>query len=144
MDWFDCACCPPNLSRTISSIEKYITTETGGELYTHLYLGYEIEFSGFSIKQTVDFGNICGVSFEIDTSQEAHGAFNFRMPDWAGGCEIYVNDEKIKEPRINNGYIKWMDSEKIEICFAMPVLQIAAHPKARANTGKVAMQRGPL
>jgi DUF1680 family protein len=151
-DWFGCACCPPNLARTISSIEKYITTAENNELYTHLYIGYEgthiLGGKTFAIKQTVDFGESCHVSFEIEANEETAAGFNFRIPNWAGSREVRVNGDKVEEAVINHGYLcisrKWNGKEKIEIVFAMPVLQIAAHPKVRANTGKVAIQRGPF
>jgi len=150
-DWFGCACCPPNLARTISSIEKYITTVADDELYTHLYIGHETDYrlggADFAIKQTVNFGDTCSVNFEVSGAQEANAAFNFRVPNWSGGYVLSIGGEKA-EHEVHNGYIRisknWQGKETIEITFTMPVLQITAHPKVRANTGKVAVQRGPF
>ena len=146
-DWFGCACCPPNLARTISSVEKYITTAKNTELYTHLYIGYERELADMSMKQAVDFGDVCNVSFEISMHNETDRTFNFRVPNWAGSYEVRINGKKAEAP-VANSYLKinkkWNGDEKIEITFTLPVLQVTAHPKVRANTGKVAIQRGPF
>ena len=40
--WFGCACCPPNIARTVSSLGAYIYTQNRNTLYTHLYVGSDI------------------------------------------------------------------------------------------------------
>ncbi len=40
--WFGCACCPPNIARTVSSLGAYIYTQNKNTLYTHLYVGSDI------------------------------------------------------------------------------------------------------
>lgn len=41
--WFGCACCPPNIARTLSSIAGYAFTENEDTLFVHLYMGSEID-----------------------------------------------------------------------------------------------------
>ena len=140
------------MARTIGSIENYIATVADGELYMHLYIGYEgayrLDGGDFAVNQSVNFGETCRVSIEIDGPEGAFAVFNFKMPDRAGDCELRVNGNKIDALVVKNGYIKiaknWSGGEKVEINFAMPVLQIAAHPKVWANTDKVAVQYGPF
>ena len=40
--WFGCACCPPNIARTVSSLGAYVYTQNENTLYTHLYVGSDI------------------------------------------------------------------------------------------------------
>ncbi len=37
--WFGCACCPPNIARTVASLGNYAYTVSEDCLYTHLYVG---------------------------------------------------------------------------------------------------------
>ena len=41
--WFGCACCPPNLARTLSSVSSYAFTEKDDTLFVHLYIGSDIK-----------------------------------------------------------------------------------------------------
>ena len=36
--WFGCACCPPNLSRMITSLAEYIYTIKENQIYVNLYV----------------------------------------------------------------------------------------------------------
>ena len=37
--WFGCACCPPNIIRLLSSLEDYVYSVNGREVWMHLYVG---------------------------------------------------------------------------------------------------------
>lgn len=41
--WFGCACCPPNIARTVSSVASYAYTENEDTLFMHLYVGGTVE-----------------------------------------------------------------------------------------------------
>ena len=41
--WFGCACCPPNLARTLSSVSSYAFTENDDTLFVHLYIGSDVK-----------------------------------------------------------------------------------------------------
>ena len=45
-DWFNCACCPPNIMRLIASLEHYLATESGDTLYLHQYTGSRLSGGG--------------------------------------------------------------------------------------------------
>ncbi|MCL2579615.1 MAG: glycoside hydrolase family 127 protein [Oscillospiraceae bacterium] len=151
-DWFGCACCPPNLARTVSSIEKYMTSIAGGEYYTHLYIGYESEVSlgesSLTLRQEIAFDHRLDVTFTVDAKQPAGAVFNFRIPGWSRSFEACVNGKKLDNPQISHGYLKiskvWSGSETVTITFDAPVLQVSAHPFVRADAGKVAIQKGPF
>ena len=42
--WFGCACCPPNITRTLCSLGTYVYTRAGSEVYQNLYIGNEAVF----------------------------------------------------------------------------------------------------
>jgi DUF1680 family protein len=64
-EWFDCACCPPNVTRTLAILGGYIWTfsanaETGSatvnvHLYTAAALQFEVGNSVAKIVQTTDW-----------------------------------------------------------------------------------------
>ncbi len=38
-EWFSCACCPPNIMRTVASLQHYLATASGGTLYVQQFTG---------------------------------------------------------------------------------------------------------
>ena len=46
--WFSCACCPPNVARLISSIANYAWEIKENTVYSHLYIGGELDLSSSS------------------------------------------------------------------------------------------------
>jgi len=142
--WFGCACCPPNLARTISSVEKYIYTFAEGRIYAHLYISHTAELSDMMLEQEVSFAEKTSVTIRITTKNPTVKTLYFRIPSWTAGYHITVEGSYTEA----DGYLKikkeWLGSEIINIQFEMPVLKIMSHPKVRANVGKVCIQRGPF
>lgn len=54
--WFGCACCPPNIARLVSSLGAYAYTGNETTLYTHLYIGSDLDFvlNGHSMNMQVE------------------------------------------------------------------------------------------
>ena len=113
--WFGCACCPPNIARTVSSLGAYIYTQNRNTLYTHLYVGSDIwvDLGGKRANIVMDsefpwegrvkvlFRHVGDARTAVDTSEEqtaaaSENAFEepavmaFRMPGWCKRAEIEV------------------------------------------------------
>lgn len=118
--WFGCACCPPNIARTVSSLGAYIYTQNKNTLYTHLYVGSDIwvdlggkranivmdsEFPwegrvkvllrhvGDDV--TAETSSEKAASADVETPAEKAGslcsaAMAFRMPGWCKRAEVEV------------------------------------------------------
>ncbi len=60
---------------------------------------------------------------------------------------LRINGSPIKAT-VENGYIsirrKWTAGDRITLDLPMPVRRVIAHPKAIANKGLVALERGPI
>ena len=86
--WFGCACCPPNIARTVSSLGAYIYTQNRNTLYTHLYVGSDIwvDLGGKRANIVMDsefpwegrvkvlFRHVGGDGTAVDTSEEQTAA----------------------------------------------------------------------
>lgn len=147
-DWFGCACCPPNLARTISSIDKYIYTFNNQAIYTHLYLNHTMKISNLTLAQEIDYGTQAKLSVNITVSTSTPKALYFRIPNWTKTYRVYLNQKELNQVPVEQGYLKlekvWQGTEQLEIHFEMPILQITTHPKVRGNIGKRCIQRGPF
>jgi hypothetical protein len=70
-----------------------------------------------------------------------------RIPEWARETKLSLNGSPV-EVKVQSGYatVALSDAPKAEITLEMPmpVERVRAHPLAKANVGRVAIQRGPV
>ncbi len=171
--WFDCACCPPNIARTVASAAAYTYTEGEDTFYTHLYMGSEISTRIGSVllnlKMSTDMPWYGNAVMEIHLADggvqtEKDCCLAFRIPGWSKKAEVKlcrgqeeymafsdgIMDEEICGLNISlrNGYLYlrgvWMDKDILELHFSMDVHMKAADPHVREDIGKAAFTRGPI
>lgn len=151
--WFECACCPPNIARMIASIGQLIYSKENNRLYTHLYISSNTEvYSGknkLKIHQRSSLPWEGKVSFEVKCEEDTTYEIALRIPEWTDKTTIKINGEKINfNNDIENGYVilkrEWNKKDIVDISFNMPIKKVKANPKVIYNTGKFAIQRGPL
>lgn len=152
--WYDCACCPPNIARLLTSIGRYAYAfdEKKKVLFANLYVdgqsNFEIDGKEITLEQHTSYpwsGNI-----EIVVTSDASSAFSLalRIPNWCKKWSLKINGHETQEYDINKGYAvitrAWALNDKVELVLDMPVMRIRANPEVRADAGKVAVQRGPM
>lgn len=151
--WFTCACCPPNITRTLTSLGQYIYTVNEETIYTNLYIGGEasINLGENEIKliQETDYPWKEEIKIKVLAKEEVKFTLALRIPGWCPEAKIKVNNKVINIEEIKfNGYVmlnrEWKDSDEIALILKMPILRMKANPLVRADIGKVAIQRGPL
>lgn len=148
--WFGCACCPPNIARTLTSISKYIYTMKEDSILVNLFISNKaiLDNNGQAviIEQLADYLEKGEVKI-IVTSEGNQGLnIGIRIPDWTNKWSIKISG-KFVQPVVKNEYAFiscTKDSEELTIQFDMPILQLAANPLVKSDRGKVAIQRGPF
>ncbi len=146
--WFGCACCPPNLARMITSLGNYIYSSDDNTVYTHLYIGSDatVNVGGKSvtIKQTSQMPWEGVSEFVLS---EGNYTFSTRIPSWADEFTLTINGEKA-EYEVKKGYAyvtrNWAEGDKVEVVMPLSVKLVEANPFVRADSGKVAISRGPV
>ncbi|WP_238915206.1 beta-L-arabinofuranosidase domain-containing protein [Clostridium sp. YIM B02555] len=151
--WFTCACCPPNITRTLTSLGQYIYTVNEETIYTNLYIGGEASISladnEIKLIQETDYPWKEEIKIKLLTEEEIKFTLALRIPSWCPEAKIKVNNQVVDiEERTLNGYVmlkrEWNPSDEIVLILKMPILRMKANPLVRADIGKVAIQRGPL
>ena len=70
-----------------------------------------------------------------------------RIPGWCKNHTLWVNGELFDHPT-DKGYAvvnrSWKKGDRIDLSLAMPTEVVAADPRVKADSGKLAVQRGPL
>jgi DUF1680 family protein len=149
--WFDCACCPPNLARTLASIGGYVATVRDGELALHLYADAAIDTalpSGQPVRLAVETRYPWDGAVRIRVASAGMFTLSLRIPGWSSGAMLSVNGESLGDAVQAGGYAaierQWQTGDVVELTVPMPVRRLAAHPYVFENRGRAAIMRGPV
>ncbi len=133
---FWCSCCPPNINRTMASIDRYIYTATTDTLYVEQYIASRCEEAGVEI--ITDFPYSDAVT--VKGTGFARRRLAIRVPAW---CRQFSFD---REYRMEDGYAVFdVDADfTIQASFRREARFVHASSRVHANAGRVALQYGPI
>lgn len=166
--WFDCSCCPTNLSRFMPSVAGYIYAQQHTDLFVNLFVqgSTEVELDKNSVKisQTTRYPWDGVVKLNLSPSRTSKFRVKLRIPGWAQNQpvpsnlytyenppaqqpEIKINGEKVLFT-LEKGYAvlsrKWKAGDEIELILPMEVKKVVTNEQVADNRGKIAIERGPL
>ncbi|MDH2443798.1 glycoside hydrolase family 127 protein [Amnibacterium sp. CER49] len=139
--WFDVACCPPNVMRTVASIAGYVATGSDDGLQLHQYATGRFAGRGLSIE--VQTGYPFDGTVDIAVHEAREGAtLALRVPEWAAGATL---DGRSIEP----GAYALVDrplhpGDRVALQLPMRARLTEADDRVDAVRGAVAIERGPL
>ncbi len=143
-EWFTCACCPPNVARTISSIGKYAYGESETACYCHLYAAGTVRFENGTVLK-------CETGYPYDftmkyTIESGETTLAVRIPAWSKKFEVKKNGSAVDFEQ-KDGYAYFFGTsagDEIEIALEDEAFFVYPNAKIAENSGSVAIQRGPL
>ncbi len=150
--WFSCACCPPNLARTVASITDYAVCRTEDGVYQNLYIAGTFAFDMAGVPVTISLEGNYPWEGELKATVSAEGpavfTYGLRIPGWCGGTyTLKVNGRPVEE-KPQNGYVyltrQWNGGDVVQLSLPMKAKRIWANRNVREDAGKVAVQRGPV
>ena len=166
--WFGCACCPPNLMRTLASLSGNFYAVRDNALYVNFYAQStgEAKVAGTKVKlvQTTDYPWSGAVQLAVSPEQPATFTVKVRIPGWSRGqpvpsdlytykpgpvpaWSVQVNGTRATG-ELQDGYMsltrEWRNGDTLELDFPMPVRTVVGHEKIEATRGQVAFERGPV
>ena len=166
--WFGCACCPSNICRFIPSVPGYVYAHKGDSLYVNLFMNNvaTVELNGkkIAIEQATDYPWNGKITMNINPEQPGKFSLLVRIPGWAQNQAFPTNLYRFKSKdqanatirlngkssfySIKNGYAvlsrEWKKGDQLVLELPMPVRELVANPLITDDTGKMALQRGPL
>ncbi len=167
--WFDCSCCPVNVVRVLPSLPGYIYAVKNNEVYINLFIGnnaeLDVEGKKLEVVQKTNYPWDGEVDFSFENSEPVSAQLKIRVPGWARGEVLPGNLYRYQDSKestialsvngkeqaatIVDGYIllnkqSWEKGDAFTVNFEMLVRQVTSHEKVKANTGKIALERGPL
>ena len=166
--WFGCACCPPNVLRTMAALTGYFYAVSDDRLFVNLYAQSQATatVNGIAVGLTQETEYPWNGVVKLTVSPEKPAAFTMciRIPGWVNGrpvpSDLYTYDnpepaawsvavggEKlIAKPE--RGYVSiartWKAGDVVRVDLPMTVRRISGHPDIAATKNRVALERGPV
>jgi DUF1680 family protein len=150
--WYDVTCCPPNLERTFASLPGYFYSTSSDGIYLHFYDNSELDWhlengTPLKVAQKTSYPWDGEVEVSVSPATPADFTFYLRIPGWADDAKIAVNG-KPQSGVTPGAYLpirrRWIAGDVIRLRLAMPTHVLQANPRIAEDTGRVAVQRGPL
>jgi uncharacterized protein len=150
--WHHCPCCPPNIARLIGAIGTYMYGVSDSAVAVHLYgestARLSVGGAQVTITQEGDYPWAETVTLRVGVAGPVRFALNLRVPDWARGATVAVNGGAAQAAEGESGYVTlerdWADGDNVVLHLPMEARVMHPHPRIKADTGRVALMRGPL
>lgn len=142
--WFGCACCPPNVARTLAGLGQYIYGIDDKTVYLQQFIANEssLVLSGETVSLKLDGSYPWSNKLKLSSASPFAYRLAIRKPAWSAWLKVN-GEEKTSE----NGYvfvdIAAGEHESVIEMDIKPRLSVA-HPEVRADRGKLALSYGPL
>jgi len=151
--WFGTACCPPNVARLLASLPGYVYTTSDKGLWVHLYAtgtatAALTDVGVVTLRQQTNYPWDGEITLTIDPPDVALFSLFLRVPKWAEGASVTVNDEVIGAPVRPGHYMEirrqWAQGDVVRLTLPLAVRLLSSHPYVINNRDRVALVRGPL
>ena len=137
---FTCSCCPPNIARTIASVEKYFYRTDGNTVFVRQFADSEAHFEiggkPAILRQETGYPSEGTVKFFYSGEP---AVIKIRIPGWCSGA-FSTNTE------VKNGWltVSVRNGDTFTIDFPMKIRLIEARPEVGDDCGRIAVMRGPF
>jgi len=166
--WFDCSCCPSNLSRFVPSVAGYAHAVRKRDVYVNLFMNsqatLQLEGDQLEISQQSNYPFEGDIALEIQNEKSVDATIFIRIPGWAsnepvpselfqfeneqtGYPSLSVNGREVTLD-IEKGYVSlhrdWKKGDVINLNLPMQGRMVTAHESVDAKAGQMAVQYGPM
>jgi len=151
-EWYDVTCCPPNLERTFGSLPGYFYSTSTDGIYVHFYDNSELDWhlengTGLKVTQKTNYPWDGNVEITVTPAQASDFTFYVRIPGWADQAQVIVSGKALSGVTPGT-YLpirrRWSPGDVIQLKVDVVPQVIEANPRVADDTGRVAIQRGPL
>jgi hypothetical protein len=140
--WFDCACCPPNVMRTLASLGGYLATTDAAGIQIQLYAPSTIEAQGTRLTVETEYPWDGRVRVRVLQTPPGQWTLSLRVPGWAEGA--LLDGQAVDAGGYASVRRVWQAGDAVELTLPMAIRLTAADERIDAVRGCVAIERGPV
>jgi DUF1680 family protein len=141
LPWFNCACCPPNLMRTLASLPAYLATGTAHGLQVHQYAPSSLRTGDFAVDVETGYPWEGRVVVTVRAAPVGPVELALRVPAWADGSTV-------DGVRVAPGYTRvrkvFRPGDRVVLDMPLAPRLLVSGSRVDATRGCVAVARGPL
>jgi DUF1680 family protein len=146
--WFGCACCPPNVHRTLASLPGYLYGLDEQTVYLHFYAGSQLDTrlpNGQPVQIRVQTDYPWSGDILLQPSAGSY-ALALRIPGWASDVELRVNGERVEAVPGSYAIVQreWRDGDSVQLTLPMPIELLRANPRIEEDRASGMLRRGPV
>jgi len=151
-EWFSCACCPPNIMRTVASLGHYVATVAGDVLHLHQFpaatIAAPLGNGILEVEVESDYPWSGAVTMHVRRAPAASCGLAIRIPGWSTDARLRLNGRAVFPDPADHGYLVlrrcWQPGDVLAC--ELDVRPRLTYPARRidAARGTVAIERGPL
>lgn len=150
--WDYVPCCPPNVARTLASLQGYIYGKNENALYIHHYIensaDIEIRETKIGLVQKTKYPWDGKIEINIHPEIKLEFSLFVRIPGWTKNPKIKINGKKLDIEIIPGTYLEilrmWLPNDTVTLKFPMPIVRMISNPMVSSNNGCIALMRGPI
>ena len=150
-EWFKCACCPPNIMRTLASLHHYLATSNGDALTVQQYATATIAGAGLTVAAETSYPWDGLVTLRVTGAPAGERELALRVPAWSSTAGLAVNDQTQSPERTQvppDRYLRlrreWRAGDEVRLRLDMTPRWTYPDPRVDALRGCAAIERGPL
>jgi len=150
-EWISCYCCPPNVARTIAQAHTYAYGRSDRGVWVHVFGASTLDTSlpdgrKVKLKQETAYPWDGRVKVTIEAAPAGEFSLFVRVPGWAEGATLRVNDESVDANRGRYAELPrvWKAGDVVELLLPMKPRFVESHPLVEESRNCVAAMRGPL
>ena len=134
---FQCSCCPPNITRFIPTVGRYLYTTDESTIFVNQYMSSAASFTVGGKDVTITQETNYPYDGKVKITYHGHDTrIAVRVPGW---CRSH-SYETVK----GFAYFDVTDGSVLELDFPMEATWMAANPAVADSAGKAALMIGPM
>lgn len=150
-EWYDCSCCPTQISRFIPSVGDYIySIDENDTVYVNTYIQSKAEFEccGQTVSIVQKTSYPWNGSIEVSLGKlDKPITLKLRIPSWCRAFTLIKNGQRIFKEITADGYLTVdgiSSNDTLVLDLEMPVRLVRSDERVLNNSGKTAVMRGPI
>ena len=148
--WFDVACCPANIGRTLASLGQYLYARDADSLYVNQLISSSVAEAFGGVRFRLELESALREDFRGDFTLELEGegrvTLRIRIPAWLEEPAFRLDGQPI-QPELENGYtvltFARAGRQQLSLTGRARPRWVAANTRVRADAGRLALAFGP-
>ena len=150
-EWFNCACCPPNIMRLLASLHHYLATSKDDSLTVHQYATASITGADLTVELDTNYPWDGEIALRVTSAPgTAERELALRIPEWSAASlpPVTVNGSPERSVVSPDRYLRlrraWQPGDEVRLHLDLTPRWTYPDRRVDAVRGCVAIERGPL